>query len=381
MSTLTPNYGLIVPEETDTVAQVRADYATNLATIDNIQGGGGGGGNSYVYGAFIDTDNVIKATTTFYTSMTYTATEDCYIEFYLVIATNGSSTQIRIDGKEVGKFYRTSIAGDTQGFFVKKGQVVSVSNAHSSYDSSYVVYGIIQGTQGIFTPTIYSDNERMIGVWRDNKPLYQKSYYFSSAISVTTNYSAVGNIDATDIENVVGINGSHADGTYWDDFSADPTLSSHTKLGIRAVQNHSVTYLTIRYTKISDTAGSGDWNTDGIPMVHYSTTEQVIGTWTNGKPLYQITVDVLNPANDSNEHLVDLTSLAIDKCPVLNGYAVRHSGANDITYYANSIETDGWYYFKARFDNFRDSIMYTCLFRNDSIAEMSFTIQYTKTTD
>ena len=43
MSTLTPNYGLIVPESTDTVSQVIADYATNLGIIDNISGGGGGG--------------------------------------------------------------------------------------------------------------------------------------------------------------------------------------------------------------------------------------------------------------------------------------------------------------------------------------------------
>lgn len=45
MSTLTPNYGLIVPDNTDTVAQVRADYATNLGIIDNNLGGGGGSGN------------------------------------------------------------------------------------------------------------------------------------------------------------------------------------------------------------------------------------------------------------------------------------------------------------------------------------------------
>ena len=121
--------------------------------------------------------------------------------------------------------------------------------------------------------------------------------------------------------------------------------------------------------------------TGGGGGVHYSTTEQVIGTWIDGKPLYQNTVNVPNPVNDSNEHLVDLTSLSIGECPYLFGHAVRHSGANDITYYANSIETDGWYYFKARYDNFRGSIMYICLFRNDSISQMRFTIQYTKTTD
>lgn len=48
MSTLTPNYGLIVPQATDTVEQVRADYATNLGLIDNIGGGGGSGGHTII---------------------------------------------------------------------------------------------------------------------------------------------------------------------------------------------------------------------------------------------------------------------------------------------------------------------------------------------
>ena len=375
MSTLTPNYGLIVPENTDDITQVRADYATNLATIDNIQGGGG----SVTLGMYIDTDRVITSGT-YSTNFSYTATEDCYLCLQVIANANDSSV-VTIDSEVVANEWSSATHTSPIILPVRKGQIVGATSSNPS-TAYYFVYGVKQGTKGIFAPVIYSDNERVIGVWRDNKPLYQKTYDFSnSPISVSTNYSAVGNIDSTNLEMIVGIIGQHADGTAWDDFSADPTLNSHTKLGIRAVTGHTVSYLTIQYTKTTDVVGSGNWNTDGVPTVHYSTSEQVIGTWIDGKPLYQITVDVPNPVNDSNEHLVDLTSLAIDKCPVLNGYAVRHSGNNDITYYANSIETDGWYYFKARFDNFRDSIMYTCLFRNDSIAEMSFTIQYTKTTD
>lgn len=119
----------------------------------------------------------------------------------------------------------------------------------------------------------------------------------------------------------------------------------------------------------------------GGGSIQYSTTERVIGRWIDNKPLYQITIEVNNPVNDSNEHLIDLTSLNIAECPYLFGYAVRQAGANQITYYSNSIETDGWYYFKARYDNFRSSIMYICLFQNDSIDRMKFTIQYTKVTD
>jgi len=131
--------------------------------------------------------------------------------------------------------------------------------------------------------------------------------------------------------------------------------------------------------EIDEHLGSG--GSGGGGSIQYSTTERVIGTWIDNKPLYQITIEVNNPVNDSNEHLIDLTSLSIAECPYLFGYAVRQAGANQITYYSNSIETDGWYYFKARYDNFRSSIMYICLFQNDSIDRMKFTIQYTKVTD
>ena len=46
---------------------------------------------------------------------------------------------------------------------------------------------------------------------------------------------------------------------------------------------------TIRYVKTTDTPGSGTWNTDGTYAKHYSTEEKVIGTWIDGKPLYQRT--------------------------------------------------------------------------------------------
>ena len=47
---------------------------------------------------------------------------------------------------------------------------------------------------------------------------------------------------------------------------------------------------TVQYTKTTDVAGSGNWNTDGVPTHHYSTSEQVIGTYL-GKPLYEKTWD------------------------------------------------------------------------------------------
>lgn len=34
----------------------------------------------------------------------------------------------------------------------------------------------------------------------------------------------------------------------------------------------------------------GDFTPDGFPAIHYSTDEQIIGTWISGKPLYQKTI-------------------------------------------------------------------------------------------
>jgi hypothetical protein len=48
---------------------------------------------------------------------------------------------------------------------------------------------------------------------------------------------------------------------------------------------------TIQYTKIADVAGSGIYTPSGALAVHYSTNEQVIGTWIDGKPLYEKTWD------------------------------------------------------------------------------------------
>jgi hypothetical protein len=51
---------------------------------------------------------------------------------------------------------------------------------------------------------------------------------------------------------------------------------------------------TYQYTKTTDTAGSGTWTPEGVPAHHYSTSEQVIGTWIDGKPLYEKVFDGLS---------------------------------------------------------------------------------------
>lgn len=94
-------------------------------------------------------------------------------------------------------------------------------------------------------PVIYSTEEREIGVWTDARPLYQKT---------------------------VSVGGTVPTGAVL----------------ITRISNEG--YDTIQYIKSADTPGSGTWTPSGVPAVHYSTDEQVVGTWYDGSTLYQKTI-------------------------------------------------------------------------------------------
>lgn len=150
-------------------------------------------------------------------------------------------------------------------------------------------------------PVIYSENEREIGVWVDGKPLYQKTIDCGALPNATTKNVAHGisNISADTIVNIIGI----------------AQYSGHYAIGLPKVHDQNVLsqimievddtniiiysrstdesayvgHVTLQYTKTTDTAGSGVWTPSGVPAVHYSTDEQIIGTWM-GETLYQKTL-------------------------------------------------------------------------------------------
>lgn len=103
-------------------------------------------------------------------------------------------------------------------------------------------------------------------------------------------------------------------------------------------------------------AGGGGGNS----QINYSTEEQVVGTWIDGRPLYQKTYNMNCTADDFNE---DLTNLDIATCVELKPYA-----------------WDGnQYYFDTRVK--WDSSSKQLVFSNGYIYYSHLTIQYTKTTD
>ena len=420
MATHTTNYNLEKPEASDPFGDFRQSYNSNMDIIDqNLGGGGGGGGHTIidpngsdmaqraglqftgscsvtddavndktivnisggggnVYGAFIDTSQVIKSQTVFVGTMSYQATKDCFVSLALTTRSNASAL-VKIDGVTVQSVYLPS-GTNALGLLVglKSGQTLSVADADNNNNSAYTVYGVTQGTSGIFAPVIYSDTERKIGIWRDNKPLYQRTWH-NLAISITANTWANTGISATDIETIVS-------GTMQDDNDQKiggtiGFMSSHAYIGVNPqIGNRDLSSLTLQYTKISDVAGSGDWNTDGVPTVHYDTSEKVIGTWF-GKPLYEKTIVKNNIEMGNNGGT--LTSIAhgvsdLKECVRLNmscpklGYCTGDNLTSTAGVVIATFRVDGTSVYCSGGTNYFGAT-------NDRY--WYITIQYTKTTD
>lgn len=278
-----------------------SDDSTNNKTIVDVASAGG------IDGVFIDTDNVIKSATNFTSSLSYTATEDCAFCLYLVTQANVSA-QVKIDGTTIIDYWKSSM--DTPSFppiFLKKGQILSVLNANASYDSTYRVYGIQTGTtHSKFQPIIYSLEERIIGVWKDGRPLYEKTidcgaFPNTDTKDVAHNIANVDNIWVFD-GFVYGNNGQ----TYQLNRTTDAfnyqweTRANRTNVSIQDFANFGNDFsalVVVRYTKTTDVAGSGSWTPQGVPAVHYSTDEQVVGTWTDGSTIYKRTFEYSTPVS------------------------------------------------------------------------------------
>ena len=160
----------------------------------------------------------------------------------------------------------------------------------------YRIIGIKYG--GNLSPIVYSEEEREVGVYKDNKPLYQKTLTITKTSTAT-----LTDIGYLNIDNFVYSTGVEFD----DNKTFAITLNYHENnnwycfiekigdnLGIycsnQDYNSARNVIVTIQYTKTTDTPGSGKYNTLGAPTVHYTADEQVIGTYL-GKPFYQKTFD------------------------------------------------------------------------------------------
>jgi len=160
-------------------------------------------------------------------------------------------------------------------------------------------------------PCVYSEEEREIGVWIDGKPLYQKTIHIvesteKSDVVYTTEITSLNPdyIKLVNAEVKLGSNGNNR--WYTAPFNVNYTYymgvsvcNSEMEI-ISNTWKYSEAYITIQYTKTTDTPGSGKWASNGALAKHYSLQEQVIGTWIDGKPLYERVIYLNNLQINTN---------------------------------------------------------------------------------
>lgn len=226
---------------------------------------------------------------------------------------------------------------------------------------------------------IYSDEEREVGVWRDGKPIYEKTVNIGT-LSADNNWHNVVH-GVTNIERVISFKGAtyHSEnGGFWvayDLYSYRPTTSTGIVISVTAenieymnnwVGNHSA-YITFQYTKTTDQPGSGTWTTDGTYAKHYSTSEKVIGTWIDGKPIYEKTWDLGSDIDIGTSSWVTLTTISNTGMDLI---------IDAKTTTANGIVRDVLYAPKVN-----ENYVVAISGRSGTESAHYVTLQYTKTTD
>lgn len=427
MATNTPNYNLSVPENTDTMEDTVQAYRDNLVIIDNNLGGGGGGGNADVVhltqeeydalpasktsdhkiymiedtfsegelgrinvnGMFIDTTNVLGSGT-WLSPFSYTAVQDCFV--YLDGDLDNSHFVVNINGVKIYDIGSSSYVEQMLLFPLKKGQTLTATRT-TNYALNYAIYGIQPASNVVIIPdylsSCYSTSERQIGCWTDGKPLYQRTFYVTGynigstpqtliAINdIPFDYATVIKQSAYDpnddrvyeIPNMPSYSGDRIFGHCYLNKALNPVVFYNTVYTGGSTYPQLDFSITLQYTKSTDTAGSGEWTPHGTPTVHYSTEETCIGTWIDGKPLYQRLFEFGSAVTVSNNSWTD-TPISIS--------------GNDID---TIVSADGYTANKKAHWNVDTSLevsSYVALLtgRNgDTISVKSLLMQYTKTTD
>ncbi len=155
---------------------------------------------------------------------------------------------------------------------------------------------------------IYSTTEKVVGMWTDGRPLYQKVINCGALPTSTEgtktiphnivnadliflargaafksdgksiNLPIVGKYDST--ENVNPIE-------YQVAVNVDRTSITYSIGNNRGLSSYINSYVVLQYTKTTDAANSFKYADEN----DYSTTEHIVGTWIDGKPLYQKTIN------------------------------------------------------------------------------------------
>lgn len=238
----------------------------------------------------------------------------------------------------------------------KKAQITSYKEVtqaeYNALPSSKLNDGVLYAIKDVggadsMPPIIYSDEEREVGVWRDGKPLYQKTITYNCADS--SNAQTIYTIPSThDIVHVVDayfknsleqqIRYTWYKDHFWSYIILGGqynTITVHRETNDANWQSGIKFVITIQYTKTTDVPGSGIWNQQGCYAHHYSGIEQIIGTW-YGKTLWEKTIQYTSAGGDVDSDVIIDTSIKHG----LNCNVVDVQGVQTYGYRANDMPND-----------------------------------------
>lgn len=251
------------------------------------------------------------------------------------------------------------------------------------------------GVSNIFDPIIYSDTERKIGVWRDNKPLYQKVVAIPNTSVINSSFTFAHGIANIDTPMIV-FAFMHLPTTHYS-FQI-PVISNNNEGISMRIDNQYIyfsgtnsfsakvdrtMYVIVQYTKTTDSVGSGAYTAEGVPAHHYSTNETVVGTWTNGKTLYEKTVHI-NALPDSTQigQYVDYPHGISDIDEIIDYEGlIRFSNGTSLKFVRLGFNVNGFSP-SASIDSYCNLANIRIMCGSDrSSASADYTIWFTKTTD
>ena len=103
----------------------------------------GGGAGAGAGGCFVDTQNVIKAQTSYSTAtgLNYTATQDCAV-FFSASMNADAVARILVDGVQLCAFTSASRFTYQNTIFLRRGQTITSNHSESPSSGHYTVYGV-----------------------------------------------------------------------------------------------------------------------------------------------------------------------------------------------------------------------------------------------
>ena len=117
---------------------------------------------------------------------------------------------------------------------------------------------------------------------------------------------------------------------------------------------------------------------EGSNMHDYSTDEQIVGTWIDGKPVYEKTykTTLTNVPKESPQNIADLSSLNIEEVISIEG-SCSYSAPPQATLYVN---LGSYFYFYAYPNDFLQFVQTFTTSTSNRTYIVIATIRYTKTT-